>query len=120
MPVKFSALLSEKSNAAIQVGGSTIKFTFHTFWRESFTEEENASFVDQQTSGELTTREYLKIWLPRVLVTWDLSDDESHVIPVTADAIEQHGLPDALLLAFHAHVIQSDLSGKVPARTSSS
>jgi len=113
MPVKLSTLLSEKSKGEIQVGGTAIPFTFHTFWRERFSEDENNSFVERQTTGELSTREYLKIWLPRVLVTWDLSDDDGHAVPVTAEAIDQHALPDALLLSFHAHVIQSDLSGKV-------
>jgi hypothetical protein len=109
---KLSNLLAEKSKGDIQVGGSTIAFTFHTFWRERFSEEETAGFL------ELSTRDYLKAWLPRVLVTWDLSDDDGKPVPVTAEAIEQHALPDSLLLSFHAYVIASDLSGKV--RTSNS
>lgn len=106
MPKKVSDLLAEKANADIQVGGSSLGFVFWAMWRERFTDEERQSHVGLQN------REYLKVFLPRILVSWELVDDEGHAVPVTAEAIEQHEIPDSLLLAFHARVLKSDLSGK--------
>jgi hypothetical protein len=105
---KLSDLLAEKAKADIQVGGATINFTYFAMWRERFSEEE------RQTHVGMPFRDYIKAWLPRVVISWDIIDDDGHAVPVTADAIEQHSIPDSLLLAFHARIVNSDLSGKVP------
>jgi hypothetical protein len=112
MTVKLSDLLAEKTKGEIQVGGSIVGFVFHTFWRDRFNDEERASHLT------MPFREYAKMWLPRVLISWDLQDGDGHGVPVTAEAIDQHNLPDPLLLAFHSYVINSDLSGKVTSSNS--
>lgn len=107
MTVKLSDLLAEKAKGEIQVGGSTINFVYFPMFRERFSEEEQQSFVGMQN------RDYFKLWLPRVLISWDLVDSDGHAIPVTAESIDQHEIPDSLLYAFQQRVINSDLSGKV-------
>jgi hypothetical protein len=58
--------------------------------------------------------------LPRVMVSWDLVDDDGHAIPVTAEAIDEHQIPDRLLYACEQRALGSDLLGKaLPPPTSS-
>lgn len=111
---KLSDLLAEKANATIDIGGAKLAFTFYAMWRERFTEEERAGHVG------MTNREYMKVWLPRMLLSWDLVDDDGHAVPVTAESIEQHAIPDSLLLAIHGRVFTSDLSGKALSLNNSS
>jgi hypothetical protein len=109
---KLSDLLAEKVKADIQVGGSTFAIVFYVLWRERFSEEEWERLL------ALRGREYLKVLLPRVVVSWDLVDDEGHAVPVTAEAIEQHQIPDTLLFACERRALNSDLAGKVTSSNS--
>lgn len=104
---KLSDLLAEKAKGDIQIGGSTLAFQFYVMLRERFTEEEWTELL------ALNGRDYLKVLLPRVLISWDLVDVDGHAIPVTTEAIDQHEIPDALLFAIERRVFGSDLSGKV-------
>lgn len=104
---KLSDLLAERAKAEILVGGATVTVTFYVIWRERFTDEEWTALL------ALKGHEYLKTILPKIILTWNLVDDDEHAIPVTADAIDQHHMPDALLLAIESRVTGSDLSGKV-------
>lgn len=105
---RLSDLLAERANASIDIGGSKLAFVFYVMLRERFSDDEWTALVAS------TGREYLKTLLPRALLSWDLVDDDGHAVPVTADAIEQHGVPDALLFAIERRIFASDLSGKVP------
>lgn len=105
---KLSNLLSEKAKGDVQIGGSTLAITFHVMRRERFTDEEWTALLAS------TGRDYLKALLPKVLVSWDLVDDGGTAIEVSAEAIDQHNIPDALLFAIERRVFGSDLSGKVP------
>lgn len=104
---KLSALLAEKAKADIEVGGSSFSIVFYVLWRERFSDEEWAQLI------ALTGRDYLTMVLPRVIVSWDLVDDDGHAVPVTAEAIEQHNIPNTLLFAVERRALNSDLSGKV-------
>lgn len=104
---KLSDLLAEKANAELTVGGATLAITFYVLWRNRFSDEEWTALL------ALKGREYLKTVLPKIILTWDLVDDDGHAIPVTSDAIEQHHMPDALLIAIEHRVTGSDLAGKV-------
>jgi hypothetical protein len=103
---KLSNLLAEKAKAEIEIGGSKLSIVFYVMWRERFSQSEWDELL------ALTGREYLKVVLPRVLVSWDLVDDDEHAVPVTADAIEQHHIPDGLLFACERRALTSDLAGK--------
>lgn len=103
---KLSDLLAEKAKGEVVVGGATVTFTFWALWRQRFSDEENEAHVGMEF------RKYIGIWLPRVVISWDIVDDDGHAVPVTAEAIEQHEIPDSLLLAFHTRILNSDLSGK--------
>jgi hypothetical protein len=103
---KLSDLLAEKTKADIQVGDTSFTIVFYVIWRERFTADEWTALL------KLRGREYLKVLLPRVMVSWDLVDDDGHAVPVTADAIEQHEIPDTLLFACERRALNSDLSGK--------
>lgn len=109
---RLSALLAEKAKADIEVGGSSLGIVFYVLWRERFSDEEWTQLVG------LTGRDYLKTVLPRVLASWDLVDDDGHAVPVTADAIEQHNIPNTLLFAVERRALNSDLSGKVTSSNS--
>lgn len=111
---KLSDLLAEKAKAEIQVGGATVAIVFYVMWRERFSEEEMTELL------AMTGHEYLKVLLPRVLVSWDIVDDDQHAIPVTADALDQHHIPDTLLFAIERRALGSDLSGKATSSSSSS
>lgn len=104
---KLSDLLAEKANADIQVGSATVKVQFYVFWRERFADEEW-----QEVLTLTSNRETFKRVLPRVVLIWDLIDDEGHTVPVTAEAIDQHQIPDPLLSEIWRRVTGSDLSGK--------
>jgi hypothetical protein len=104
---KLSDLLAEKAKTEIQIGGATVAVVFFVLWRERFSDEEWTQLL------AATGREYLKMLLPRILVSWDIVDDEGHAIPPSAEAIEQHHIPDALLFAIERRVLNTDLSGKV-------
>lgn len=108
---KLSDLLAEKAKAEMEIGGSKLQFTFFVMVRERFTEEEWTALL------AATGRDYLKMLLPRVVVSWDLVDDDGHAVPVTAEAIDQHGIPDRLLFGIEQRVFGSDLSGKAISRT---
>lgn len=112
MPTKLSGLLAEKAKADIQVGGSTLAITFYVMWRERFSDDEWTELL------ALTGRDHFKMLLPRVLVSWDLVDDEGQSVPVTAEAIDQHNIPTTLLRACADRAVQSDLSGKVSSSNS--
>ena len=66
---KLSNLLAERAKAEIQVGGTTINFIYWAMWRERFSEEEHQSYVG------MPFRQYIMIWLPRVIISWELVDD---------------------------------------------
>lgn len=104
---KLSGLLAEKAKADIQVGGSTLAIVFYVMWRERFNEEEWAQLL------ALNGRDYLKTVLPRVLASWDLTDNDGHAVPITAEAMDQHEIPDSLLFAIERRALRSDLAGKV-------
>jgi hypothetical protein len=104
---KLSDLLAEKAKVDIQVGGASVNVVFFVLWRERFTDEEWTQLL------AATGREYLKMLLPRVVVSWDIVDDDGHSIPVTVEAIDQHHIPDVLLFNIERRVLNSDLSGKV-------
>lgn len=104
---KLSDLLAEKAKGDIQVGGAKITFVYYAMWQERFSEQERESFVG------MPFREYIAIWLPRAVISWDLVDGDGHAVPVTAEALDLHEIPDVLLLAFHSRIVNSDLSGKV-------
>lgn len=104
--VKISDLLAEKATAELQVGGATLKFVFYVLWRDRFTEDELSELL------ALRGRDYLLRVLPRVLQSWDIVDDDGHVVPVTSEAIDQHHIPDALLMAIERRALNSDLAGK--------
>lgn len=110
---KLSDLLAEKAKADIQVGGSMLAITFYVMLRQRFSEEEWDRLL------AMKGRDYLKTLLPRVLVSWDLVDDDGHAVPVTADAIDQHNIPDVLLYAIERRIFGSDLSGKATSSNSS-
>ena len=109
---KLSDLLVEKTSASVDIGGSKLAFQFYVMWRERFSDEELQAHVGAPF------RDYIKVWLPRVLLSWDLVDDDAHAVPVTAEAIDRHEIPDSLLLEIHNRVTGSDLSGKVRPTTS--
>lgn len=112
MPVTMSYLLAEKGKGEIQVGSSTLTIVFYVMWRERFSDDEWTELL------ALTGRDHFKMLLPRVLVSWDLVDDEGHAVPVAADAIDAHNIPTALLRACADRAVQSDLSGKVSSSNS--
>jgi hypothetical protein len=82
---------------------------FYALWRERFDADQWS-----ETLG-LNGREYLKVVLPKTLVSWALIDSDNVQIPVTAEAIEQHHIPDALLFAIERRALTSDLAGHVRA-----
>src|SRR5437588_11703651 len=102
---KLSDLLAEKAKAEIQVGGATVGIVFFVLWRERFSDEEWTQLL------AATGRDYLKLLLPRIVVSWDIVDDDGHAIPLTADAIEQHHIPDTLLFNIERRAPNRDLSG---------
>lgn len=110
---KFRNLLAEKAKAEIQIGGSTVTVVFNVMWREQFSDEEWTALLG------LKGRDYLKMLLPRALQSWDITDDDEHAIPCTAEAFDQFALPDRLLIAVENAVTGSDLSGKAISRPSS-
>jgi hypothetical protein len=104
---KLSELLAEKAKAELTVGGSTLHVTFYVLWRERFSDEEWTDLL------ALKGRDYLRAILPKIVLDWDVVDDDDHAIPVTAEAFDQHDIPDALLIAIERRTTGSDLSGKV-------
>lgn len=111
---KLSALIAEKGKADIQIGGSSFGIVFYVLWRSRF--EPEKEWPELMALGG---REHLKMLLPKILLSWDLVDDDGHAIPVTAEAMEQHEIPDALLNACAQRIVNSDLSGKVPTSSNS-
>jgi hypothetical protein len=109
---KLSDLLAEKAKGDVQVGGATVEFDFYVMWRERFTDDEWTKLL--ATPG----RGHLKTLLPRVLVSWDIVDDDGHAIPVTADAIDQHNVPTVLMQAIAKRAVDSELSGKASSSNS--
>lgn len=105
---KLSQLLSERAKGEVQVGASTVGFEFYVMWRERFSDDEWSELM----SDWISSHDQWRRLLPRVLVSWDLVDDDEHAVPVTADAIDQHHVPDSLLASIWRRVIGSELSGK--------
>jgi hypothetical protein len=104
---KLSELLAEKAKVELTVGGATIHVTFYVLWRDRFSDEEWADLL------ALKGRDYLGAILPKIVLEWDIVDDDGHAIPVTAEAFDQYDIPDALLAAVERRTTGSDLSGKV-------
>lgn len=111
---KLSDLFAEKAKAEIEIGGSKLKIEFYVLWRERFSPDEWTALI------AVNGLEHLKILLPKAVISWDMVDDDGHAIPVTAEAIAQHNMPVDLLNPIAERVVNSDLSGKVPLRTSNS
>lgn len=112
MPSELHNLVAEKAKAEIQIGGSTVPFVYYVVVRERFTDEEW-----EQLLG-LRGRDYLKMLLPKVIVSWDIVED-GQPIPITAEAFDQFHIPDVILTAFERRVFAGDLAGKVPNSTNS-
>jgi hypothetical protein len=108
---KFSNLLAEKAKGEFQVGGSTVTFVYYPVVRQRFNEDEWNALLG------VKGRDYLKMLLPRVVESWDITDDDEHAIPVTAEAFDQYGIPDVMLIAIERRIWAGDLSGKVPTPT---
>jgi hypothetical protein len=104
---KLSDLLAEKAKAEIQVGGATVNVTFYVIVRERFTDEEWAA-AQSAASG----LDEAKLALPKVLQSWDITDDDGMAIPITAEAMERYQIPPVLLGAIVHRVFGSDLAGK--------
>lgn len=104
---KFSDLLAEKARGDFQVGSTTVTFVYFPLVRQRFSDEEWNALMD------LRGREYFKTMLPRVVESWDITDDDGHAIPVTAEAFDQYGIPDIILAAVDRRIWAGDLSGKV-------
>jgi hypothetical protein len=115
MPRKLSQFLAETAKGDVQIGGSSLEFTFYVMWRERFSEDEWTELMSTKTP----VREQWKRLLPKVLLSWDLVDDDEHTVPVTAEAIDEHHIPDSLLSAVWRRVIGSELSGKAISNNSS-
>ena len=111
---KLSALLAEKAKGDVQVGGSSVGFTFYVMWRERFADDEWAALM----ADGVPAREQWKAILPKVLVSWELVDDDEHALPATAEAITNYDVPDTLLAAIWRRIIGSELSGKVTSNNS--
>lgn len=109
---KLSALLAERAKADVQVGGSSVGFTYYVIVRDRFTEEEWEALL------AMRGREYFKTLLPRLIESWDITDDDGHAIPVTAEAFDQFDVPDVLLSAFERRIFAGDLAGKVSSNNS--
>lgn len=109
---KLSNLLAEKTKGEIQVGGTTLPFTYWAMWRERFTEDE---WKELWTVGG---RDQYKRLLPRVLISWDLESDDGQPIPITAEAFDANEVPDDLLATYWRRIAAGDLSGKVTATPS--
>lgn len=103
---KLSDLVAEKAKADIQVGGATINVTFYVLWRERFSDEEWTALIG--SSG----RDHLKQLLPRIALSWDVTDDEGHDVPITAEAFDQYDIPTDLLSGIAVRLTGSDLAGK--------
>lgn len=103
---KLSDLLAEKAKAEIVVGGATVTFTYYVIWRERFSDDEWEAVL------AAVGIEYLKLLLPRIVESWDISDNDGHAIPVSAEAIDQHNMPEALLRTIERRIAGSDLAGK--------
>lgn len=108
--MKLSEVVAEKAKAEIQVGGGTISFTFYPLYRKRFSEDEWNDILASRGIDEI------RKFLPRVLLSWDLTDDEGHAIPITSEAFDQFEIPEELLREIERRVLGSDLAGK--ARTS--
>lgn len=104
---KLSDLLAERAKGEVIVGGSRVEIVFFVMRRERFTDDEWAQIL------ALTGREYLKVLLPKVIVSWDIVDDSGTMIPITPESFDQYHVPDVLLFAMEQRVFGSDLSGKV-------
>lgn len=111
MGVKLADLLAEKATVDIQIGASKLGITFYVLWRKRFSDDEWAAVT------ALKGREYVRAFLPKVMLAWDLVDDDGHAVPVTAEAMDQHQIPDELLFACEQRIGRSDLAGKVISAT---
>lgn len=110
---KLTDLLAERAKADVQVGGTTIGFSYYSLWRERFTDEEWQALLS------LRGRDYLKSYLPKVLISWEIVADDGAPIPITGEAFDEHHIPDAILAAFDRRIFGSDLAGKVLTTSSS-
>jgi hypothetical protein len=104
---KLSELFEEKAKATLQIGGTNVEVRWYGLWRRRFSDDE---WKEQVLT--LSGRDYLRFFLPRVLVSWDVTDDNGLAIPTTAEAFDQYDIPDQMLYAIERRVITSDSSGK--------
>jgi hypothetical protein len=111
---KLSALLAEKAKVDVQVGGSTVEFTFYVMFRERFSDEEWTQLAAVHGRPETMMA------LARVIESWDIVDDSGTGIPISVEAFDQYHLPDALLFALERRIFMSDLAGKVLRNSNSS
>src|SRR5450631_4089980 len=73
---KLSDLMAEKAKADIPVGGSVVKIEFFVLWRERFSEDEWTAAM------AVVGLDHLKLLLPKILLSWDMVDDDGRPIPV--------------------------------------
>lgn len=109
---KLIDLVSETAKGNVQIGGSTVEFTFYVMPRERFSQDEWDALL------AMKGREYLRVLLPKVLISWDITDADGTMISPSAEAFDQHKIPDVLLFAIERRLFQSDLSGKVTSSSS--
>lgn len=104
---KLSELFEEKAKATLQIGGANVEIQWYVLWRRRFGEDEWTELIAKPG------REHLKMLIPRLLVSWGITDDNGTMIPITAEAIEEYNIPTDVLAAIETRVVPADLAGKV-------
>jgi len=112
MARKVSDLLEESGSATIETAGGSFGIRYHAWWESRFTDE------DWDRFKEMNRRQYLLEALPRLLVSWELVDNDDQPVPITAEAMEQHQIPTRLLGMIESAIVETAAAGKGNASSS--
>lgn len=112
MAVKVSDLLEESAQTSVQIGGQSVGLVYRVLWEEQFSEDA------WEAIKALAGREYLVAIMPKLLRSWELTDDGGAEIPVTAEAIAQHQVPTRFLRLAEKAVLEAQEAPKDSAASS--
>jgi hypothetical protein len=107
----IGAILAETGKAVVQTASGSFGIVYRVWWETQFSEEDWARL------REISTREYMKEALPRMLQSWELAA-QGEPIPITPEAIEQHQIPTRLLAMIERAVANATALGKESSGTS--
>lgn len=109
---KLSELLAETDAVDVPVGDKALRLTYRVLWDARISPEDWAKLKD------LEVRDYYAEMLSRLVVSWDLTDDEGQPLPITREAFDQHQVPNRLLGTMVDAIMNRSVSGKVSATSS--